>query len=67
MLMEGYGRVYAIEQTRSQGHSAYGDGYVPVLETLARFKTEVMYCMGTSAPTVRRGGQAYPDVCTHTL
>ena len=56
--MEGYGSVYAIEQTRAQGHSAYGDGCVPVLETLASMKMEVMYCIGTSAPTVRRAGQA---------
>ena len=62
--MEGYGSVYAIEQTRAQGHSDYGDGCVPVLETSARLKMEVMYCIGTSAPTVRRAGEAYPDVCT---
>ena len=55
---------YAIEQTRAQGHSAYGDGCVPVFETLERLKMEVMYCIGTSAPTVRRAGQAYPGVCT---
>ena len=62
--MEGYGSMYAVEQTRAQGHSAYGDGWVPVHETLATLKMEVMYCIGTSAPTVRRAGQAYPGVCT---